>query len=370
MLAIDMLPGGHGDALIIEYGHGLDVRRVLVDGGTVHSWEEAVRPALLKRLPQRRLEAFVVTHVDEDHIGGCLKLLKDPDLRHLIGDVWFNGYIHCNAGSTDDALGPVDGERLTSAIREGQFTWNRVFPNPLRDSMGGPVVVPTKGELPSIALSGGAVVRLLSPAPAKLETMARKWASVVEEAGIVKGEGTDIDGRPPPVYPTTAQGLPSPLTREWLESCSAKTPPDRAPANGSSIAFLFEFDGHRALLGADAHPGILCDSLRRFAKSLGVERVPVDLVKLPHHGSKGNVTSDLIGLLDCGTYLISTNGDVFGHPDAEAIARIICASSQPPTFYCNYRTPATSDWERRAPDIGAQFVLPRDVLTPGLRVEV
>jgi beta-lactamase superfamily II metal-dependent hydrolase len=80
MLAIDMLPGGHGDALIVEYGDEPDIQRVLVDGGTVHSWEHAIRPALLKRLPQQRLEAFVVTHVDEDHIGGSLKILKDQDL--------------------------------------------------------------------------------------------------------------------------------------------------------------------------------------------------------------------------------------------------------------------------------------------------
>ncbi|HRN62418.1 MAG TPA: MBL fold metallo-hydrolase, partial [Luteimonas sp.] len=124
MLAVEMLPGGHGDALVVEYGSGTRLRRLLIDAGTAHSYE-AVRKRLLERRDQK-YEAFVVTHIDEDHIGGAVHLLNDPDLRHRIDHVWFNGYVHSERGG--NVLGPLDGERLTRAIADGGYRWNAPFP--------------------------------------------------------------------------------------------------------------------------------------------------------------------------------------------------------------------------------------------------
>ncbi len=63
MLRIEMLAAGHGDALVVEYGPSTkDARRLLVDAGTIHSWD-AVR-ARLAAMPHKPYEAFVITHVD------------------------------------------------------------------------------------------------------------------------------------------------------------------------------------------------------------------------------------------------------------------------------------------------------------------
>jgi Metallo-beta-lactamase superfamily len=354
MLAIEMLGAGNGDALVIAYGEGADVRQVLVDGGTANSWD-TVRTRL-QELPNRAFEALVVTHVDEDHIGGVLQLLHDPDLGYRVRDIWFNGFVHCESGGS--VLGPVDGERLTLRIREGPFRWNAPFPNKVSDDVGGPVVVSTRGELPRIELPGGAVVHLLSPTGPKLERMANTWREVVLAAGIVPGEGTPLEARRPPAFRKVVEPLPDVLTREVLEELGAPTGSDGAAANGSSIAFIFEYDGQRALLGADAHPGVLVRSLNRFKKSTGESRVRFDLVKLPHHASKSNVTTKLIEAIDAERYLVSTNGDNFGHPDHAALARTILASKRPPTFYCNYRSDLTLPWAERAPAVDATFVLP------------
>ena len=364
MLAIEMLPGGHGDALVIEYGTRTDTRRVLVDGGTAHSWE-TVRERL-KALPERRFEAMVVTHVDEDHIGGSLQVLADPDLRHRVRDIWFNGFVHCERGGS--VLGPVDGERLTKRINDGPFRWNDQFDNRISAKVGGPVVVSSRAEeLPKIELPGGAIVHLLSPTGSKLTKMALEWKTVVEEAGLVPGQGTPLEARTFPPSDEPVEPLPDELTTGLLEKMGAPSRPDPSEANGSSIAFIFEFDGRRALLGADAHADVLMESLAKYGKAKGEKRVRLDLVKLPHHGSKGNVTSELINAIDAKRYLISTNGDSHGHPDHGAIARTILSSSRPPTFYCNYRSVHTEPWVERAPDVGAKFVLPRPGKS-GLRV--
>ncbi|MEO8937952.1 MAG: hypothetical protein ABI277_15655 [Burkholderiaceae bacterium] len=44
---------------------------------------------------------------------------------------------------------------------------------------------------------------------------------------------------------------------------------------------------------------------------------------LPHHASQNNIDQSVLDAVDCQNYLVSTNGSVFGHPDNEAIARVI-----------------------------------------------
>src|SRR5215203_5189219 len=123
MFAVDMLPAGHGDALVVEYGPRNASHQLLIDAGPFHSWE-GVRAELVRRRKDR-YEVFVVTHIDEDHIGGAISLLDDPDLKHRIDHVWFNGYVHCKSGG--NVLGPVNGEQLTTRISEGGFQWNEGF---------------------------------------------------------------------------------------------------------------------------------------------------------------------------------------------------------------------------------------------------
>jgi hypothetical protein len=68
------------------------------------------------------------------------------------------------------------------------------------------------------------------------------------------------------------------------------------------------------------------------------------LVKAPHHGSRGNISKELVAKLNCNKWAISTNGNQFRHPDKEAIARIIAYSPQGTMMWFNYRTPETELW--------------------------
>jgi hypothetical protein len=257
MLAIEMLPGGHGDALVVEYGSGTDVHRVLVDAGTIHAYD-AVRSRLLE-MPDERYEAVVVTHVDEDHIGGTVPLLDDPDLRHRIDQVWFNGYVHSERGGS--VLGPYDGERLTLAIADGGFAWNSPFPDPISDLVGGPIVVPTGGPLPVFDLPGGARLHLLSPSPKKLKSMAGVWEKVITKAGLLPGSGIDGPSRAPRPHEKAVAPMPDVLTETELDELAAESTTDRSEANGSSIAFVLEHDVRRVKHGCES----ICASCRTTA---------------------------------------------------------------------------------------------------------
>ena len=354
MFAVEMLPGGHGDALVVEYGTKIEPRQLLIDVGTFHAWD-GVRKELIRRR-RDRYEVFVVTHVDEDHIGGAIALLDDPDLKHRIDHVWFNGFVHCERGG--NVLGPVNGEQLTNRIVGGRFRWNQGF-TPKIDNIGGPVVVPGTGALPRIDLPGNARVVLLSPSGPKLKTMAKTWKEAVTKAHIVAGAGDSGHTKSPTPRDRTADPLPDPLDDAAIKRLAAENANDRSAANGSSIAFILEYDNKRVLFGADAHAPVLTEALKRYAKQVGEARPRIDLVKLSHHGSNANLSTAMLALIDCRRFLISTNGENFAHPDDAAIAKVIATSGGPVTFFCNYRSARTAPWEKHGLGVGATFEFPK-----------
>ena len=124
---------------------------------------------------------------------------------------------------------------------------------------------------------------------------------------------------------------------------------DAAAPNGSSIALLAEFGGASVLLGADAHAPVLVESVRKLLRQRGVDRLRLDAFKVSHHASQNNLSTELLQLLDCKTYGVSTNGDHFCHPDREAIARIIKYGGDRPVLHFNYRTRFNDVWAR--PDL-------------------
>ena len=74
-----------------------------------------------------------------------------------------------------------------------------------------------------------------------------------------------------------------------------------------------------SLLAADAHAPVLVESITTLLEDADVPRLKLDLFKVSHHASQNNVSTELLQLLDCPRYLVSTNGDHFCHPDRQAI---------------------------------------------------
>ncbi len=336
---VRMLPALHGDCLWIEYGSGRRTRRVLIDGGPIGAW--SALDAQLRSLPtgDARIELVVLTHVDTDHVDGLVRLFAEPPpWPFVVRDVWFNGWRHLE--QAHGLLGGRQGEFFSALLAQrldaGQ--WNGAF-------KGGPVLVRDDAPLPRIELPGGLSLTLLSPTPATLDRMREAWRKDVRDL-----DPGDLDAawkllaRQKKYLP--AEGLlgSTPQLDALLEKQSR---PDNAAANGSSIAFLAELEpaGKSALFLADAHPDVVCASLRRLLDERGVDALAVDAVKVAHHGSKANTTDQLMSLLRSPRYLVSTNGAIFGHPDEEALQRIVARSLvQPPKLVFNYRCATNEAW--------------------------
>jgi len=325
MFRIEMLPAERGDALWLTYGTKEEQHHVLIDAGPQETIPTLV-PELeskISALPGKtgRVELFVITHIDADHIQGAVSLLSDNRRVTQFRDIWFNGWIHHQPevlGRLDEVLGGRDAERLTSPLLANEKRWNRAF-------QGKAVAITPEGKLPTKRLRGGMEITILAPDQTALQRLAPEWAAACKKAGIDPGKGNPI------------------IPRRWIRDellgtafdpdqlAKSRFSPDRAAPNSAGIAMIAAYGGKRILLLTDCPPKPIIAALDR----LGPERHHFDAVKVAHHGSRAYTNRQLCERIASTKWLISTNGARFDHPDPECLARIV-VSQVKPTFYLNY----------------------------------
>lgn len=346
-LELRFLPARQGDAIWIRWGES---HQIMIDMGTEASGND-IR-ARLDLLPedQRKFDLLVVTHVDRDHIGGVLTCLADPDVP-LPGlefkDLWFNGWDHLHGRpvpppSTDpglESMGPVQGERLSIWLRNQP--WNEAFDR-------GPVV---RGpiDLPVKKFPGGLQLTILGPSMTRLESFQDTWKEDVEEA-LAKGTSDEVspglghlNGGLERFGPSTPPKLDDHQSLDELADSSSSQDP--SIANSCSISFLLEWEGRKILFTGDAFAEDIVDALSLLNQG---EPVTLDLFKLPHHGSKNNISDDLVKAVRCRYWLFSSDGTQFRHPDAIAIARILrSADPHNPTLGFNVPSKFNGWWDNQ-----------------------
>lgn len=325
---VEALPAGHGDCLWIEYGAGGRTHRLLVDCGTPQTGAALLARAEAVPADERFLELFVMTHIDADHIGGALPFFRAVKRGLRFGDVWFNGWRHVSG-----QLGARQGEMFSTALVDFDLPWNT-----WRD--GGAVLL-EDGEPLEHVLPGGMTLTLLSPTRVELDRLRPVWTRELRRHGLEQGARLD--------YSRFLRGTPT--TRADVAAlqdvdalADAPFTPDTAAPNGTSIALLAEYGGAAALFAADAHAPVLAAAIERLLQKRQAPRLRLDLFKVSHHGSRNNVSAELIRLLDCPRYLISTNGDHFFHPDRQAMARVLKYGGPEKTIVFNYLTELTEVW--------------------------
>lgn len=369
-LQIEMLPAGHGDALWVEWTAEANRSRVLIDGGPGKSY-----PALLSRVGRlptddRRIDLLVITHIDTDHIDGAVTLLLD-DAAPQFKDVWFNGRNHMQDPLSPVAgnhyLGGAHGQVLSAILDLPRFPWN--------DAFGGLAIVvdPRTRKLPTRQI-GGLTFTILSPRVPQLTALAQQWDAEVGRAmkklELVPPGFTDAqvataihEGGIEVARQLLHSRYPRRLEpREWSEpDAEGLYLGDPSKANGSSIAFLVESPARETavLFGADAHASVLADSLTDLLLERGEPTLRLNALKVPHHGSKNNMSQDLLARLSCGTFLFSTDGSAgYNHPDDEAIDMILQDAERRKIraeLYFNYLSVRTAPWGEASRGEGTRY---------------
>ena len=303
---LHVLPAGNGDALVLEYGTPGDTRRILIDGG-VRSAAAAVGEFLGE---DASLELLVVTHIDNDHIAGVVKLLNDAR-PPVPKQVWFNGFRHLPDTGLE-AMGPIEGEKFTNIILDRGYPWNTAFQN-------GPVAIiaPAPAKPPTPDPITGLRLTVLSPGMEQLRILRKgtNWADIVREAGL----DPDVPPPPPAAPPSRLQRMGPPDIDALADQVT--DPTTRLPMAVLSpswsnlliaLAFspvtptpTFSLPASTSLSGRTTSSRSTSSSFRTTA-------------------AKANVTRRLLSRVRARTYVFSTDGSGNQrHPNDQAVARVI-----------------------------------------------
>lgn len=91
-------------------------------------------------------------------------------------------------------------------------------------------------------------------------------------------------------------------TKRPNDQLAATAPQDPSKSNGSSIALLVEVFGSKLLFAGDAYADDLEAAAQTYAAS------GLDMVKLPHHGSRRNTSETMLEQMKCSCFVISGDG--------------------------------------------------------------
>ena len=324
-ITLEVLPAGFGDCLLVSCPVSQSTWRMLVDTGPDETYP-ALRHRLMQILRTRggsgtsTCSSLATSTTTTSAARGCSS--SDETLNLRFGDIWFD------APPRPSLRGVAEGQSLADILggADKALPWDQSW-------SGKPVCTPAEGGGVELTGPGLPKVTLLSPTPDRLSDLYKVWAVELER---LRRKERDLIGAERPSTRGAA------LTIEEL--AARETPTDKAVPNGSSIALLLEHQGASVLLGADAFPTVLVPALNALAKRRGhAGPMPVDGVKLSHHGSRANVTQEFLKTVDAKHFVFSTNNSYFRHPNAEAVARVIVAGRKP-TLWFNYDTPFNRQW--------------------------
>ena len=328
-LVIKMFPAGPGDAIVVEWGPPSERTRMLIDGGLKIEPRSGVGSYLAELGSTPFVDVFVVTHVDADHVKGAIGAIADHKLRY--GDVWFNGT--AQLFSTRSITQGRRFDELTLAGNRNQCVQGRA------------IVVSDNAPLPTVELPHGARVTFLSPNSDKLDALAKAWEKALAASATRSGDSLD-DVSEFDIFESDLAAADDvegdELSRGSTSSTAVRFGKDSSVPNGSSIAFLLEYDGKAMVFTGDAHADVLTESIERLIDERGGQRLRLDAFKVSHHGSVNNITPELLDMIKCSRFLVSTDGSLHDHPNT-ACLELIHAKHPKAKIYLNCRTDAVVD---------------------------
>lgn len=281
---IDLLPVGSekksGDCIAMRYGNlekGKEHQTVIVvDGGYAGTWKNTLKPHLIKFYDceinaKLHIDLVILSHPDLDHVSGLVEMAKDEDveIRHILmhrpweelSPLWFK-----DGRITKNSLKERLGEAFEKAKEFDVLTKNITKSDP---------------EVGSYFFNDASIT-ILGPTPdfykiciANCEKTPQQRDNVVSQPHVQGGKG--LYGFEPYIKGRI----------RWYND------ENTSPINESSLIILFEYEGVKVLLTGDAGKQGLTNAIK-YAKMLGVKLNDCDIIKMPHHGSRKNVSPSIM----------------------------------------------------------------------------
>lgn len=320
---IRLLAASYGDSILVSHSSGESTFNLLIDGGPAKTFGIGsgrrrygpLRKALdeIKEKSQY-VDLVILTHIDSDHIQGLIKAFETKGyLGNLAKRVWLNASSNISAYLNEAEISENFIPFSTRNNPETSVKEGTTFEQVLSDLNCWRREIIVAGE---VITEGPFKFTILSPTDKNLRKLQYKWPYETFSADTA-GEKND--------YHLSIS--------ELLENDSFSK--DISPTNGSSIAFIFEVENKKILFLGDAYACTIVESLEKLGHTKE-NKLAVDYVKLSHHGSSRNTSVEMLDLIECRSYLISTDGTRHGHPHKRTLARILDAHSEN-IIYFNYK---------------------------------
>jgi beta-lactamase superfamily II metal-dependent hydrolase len=316
-MKIKFLEAFNGDSILLSFGDKEEKNRnILIDGGTGKTYFQKNKKGKIQyndlfkvvnsiRAKNEKIDLLILTHVDDDHIGGILKWLEnDPQAHNVIEKVWFNSgkivkeyYESDQTASYDNSLDFNYDETTNTGIKQGVKFEDFISK---KEGLWNKKIIKSGQKLNEFGLE----FKILSPNEEKLKLLLHKWEKEEPESletGIQEND-----------YNFTL--------KEHIENDSFQE--DNSIHNGSSIGFIITYQGKNLLFLGDSHPSVIIKSLHDLTYTKE-KPIQCELVKISHHGSKSNNCKEMLDLIDSNKFVICTNGDKHAHPHKRFLARLI-----------------------------------------------
>ena len=334
MADIEMLQALHGDAFILHCQKDDNKGVIVIDGGPNRNSRNIVRQ--LDALGV--IDLMVLTHYDDDHIGGILSYIKKhkSDRPFPVKKIWANcAYDIPVYTSPNISFGQA--KKLAEELKE-------INEELVQDGFSTiDWETPIVAEKESITLTFADIL-ILSPNAGTKNINDKNYMNAIHNANI----GREYYTRQKLALKNSLSELALVKKRQPKENDIQEV------INWSSIAFVVRSDNFSMLMLGDSYPYSIVESLKNVGYSTD-NPLYVDYVKISHHGSRNNISNELLDMIDCDRFLISTNGGngASCHPDRETIANIACHAKRDRNksihLYFNYPI-------RKIENVGYKFI--------------
>ncbi|WP_313578880.1 ComEC/Rec2 family competence protein [Chishuiella sp.] len=315
---LNILPAYNGDSILIKTYNENNVEFViLVDGGTPLTFEYSLKKQL-KEIT--KIDLLILTHIDNDHIGGLIKLFKNSLIKRIeIHEIWYN--------QPDVDLYESKSDKALISVPQAE-NWKALIKEKITD-----VVIKEITTENGVIKIKGLELTIISPT---IEIKNKLYEVWLKEQG--KPKSGELNQKA--LISTSTPNYSVPLDELNKVDFKPEKSINNDIYNSSSIAFLLKCPDLNFLLLADSRAEVISNNLKILGYSK-TNPLEVDFVKISHHGSLNNTSQELLSLIKSNNYLISTNGGTSNHkhPSRETIARIVCKKNQNDetiNIYMNY----------------------------------
>jgi beta-lactamase superfamily II metal-dependent hydrolase len=355
-----------GDCLLLTSRAGTNI---LVDGGMADAFTAHVQPFLGEMArADEELDLVYISHIDQDHIAGVLKLLdnimlwrvheyrksqalatKVPSVPRMpkVKAIWHNAFsmlLGENALAAEDLLAQSSSLLSLSAQRDWAEMASRH--HELAYSISEAIRVSRRVGADQLAIPlnpefdrrlilvrepagvdanlGGMTIRVVGPFAEDVDVLKDEWNAWLRAQKATVAALREKARQDAARIGQATDGLSSDLDvyLKQLGNRDAVTAPNLA-----SVMLLVEEQGKRVLLTGDGHAEDIMAGLEHHEVLTAGEGLHLDVLKFQHHGSEHNVNESFCRRVFADHYVFCGNGK-HENPDLDAMRLLLDTNRQ------------------------------------------